>query len=72
LSEVETIMTATFKFIATLLVPLAGWTGQVLADQAPPPEVEKPTLSMCTNIESIQAPDRLAWQRVGSPMTLEG
>jgi hypothetical protein len=63
-------MTAKFKFLAALLVLLASWTGQVRADQAPPPQADQVAAS--ADSESVEAPDRLAWQRVGSPMTLEG
>ena len=70
MSEVETIMTAKFKSLAALLILLASWTGQVRADQAPPPQTDQVVVS--TDSERVEAPDRLAWQRVGSPLTLEG
>lgn len=63
-------MTAKFKFLAALLILLASWTGQVRADQAPPPQADQVAVS--TDAENVEAPDRLAWQRVGSPLTLEG
>jgi hypothetical protein len=70
LSKVETIMTAKFKFLTALLVLLASWTGQAGADQAPPPQDDQVAVS--TDSGRVEAPDRLAWQRVGSPLTLEG
>jgi len=63
-------MTAKFKFLAALLVLLASWTGQVRADQAPPSQADQ--LAVSTDSERVEAPDRIAWQRVGSPLTLEG
>lgn len=59
-------MTAKFKFLAALLILLASWTGQVRADQAPPPQADQAAVS--TDSERVEAPDRLAWQRVGSPL----
>ncbi len=63
-------MTAKFKFLTALLVLLASWAGQVRAEQAPPPQAHQ--MAVSADSESIEAPDRLAWQRVGSPTTLEG
>ncbi len=63
-------MTAKFKFLIALLLLLAGWTGQVRADQAPPPQADQ--IAVNTDSERVEAPDRIAWQRVGSPVSLEG
>lgn len=66
-------MTATRKLIPALLLLLASWNGQALAHQAPPAErVEAQVVAQ----EAETAPawnvdDRLAWQRVGSPFSLE-
>ncbi len=59
-------MTAKFKFLAVLLVLLASWAGQVRAEQAPPPRFEQSAFTAAS--DSLEAPDRLAWQRVGDPI----
>lgn len=59
-------MTAKFKFLAALLVLLASWTGQVRAEQAPPPQSDPVAVTAAS--DNVEAPDRLAWQRVGDPI----
>ncbi len=62
-------MTTTFKLIPALLLLLASWTGQALADQLPPPPPEV-TAQVAQNVETStpETPGLLAWQRVGSPL----
>lgn len=62
-------MTTTFNTLLALLLLLASGTGQALADQPPPAHPE--VIAQATeNIETDKAesPDRIAWQRVGSPI----
>lgn len=69
-------MTTTRKFLPTLLLLLASWTGQALADQAPQAQsvvysVEVIVAAQNTDKVKIREPEtpvRLAWQRVGSPL----
>ena len=72
-------MTAKFKFLAALLVLLASWGCQVQADPAPPTTTKQPPTTTKQPPaptqpapKFIQTHDRLAWQRVGAPSTLEG
>lgn len=66
-------MTATRKLIPTLLLLLASWNGQALAHQSPPAErVEAQVAAQETKTAPAwSVNDRLAWQRVGSPLSLE-
>lgn len=68
-------MTATRKLLPALLLLLASWTGQVLADQAPPTQtVETTVAAQDTEKAEARNPetrDRLAWQRVGAPTGME-
>ena len=68
-------MTTTRKLLPALLLLLASWTGQVLADQAPPAQTVETTVT-AQDTEKAEARDpetrdRLAWQRVGAPASLD-
>lgn len=68
-------MTTTRKFLPALLLLLASWTGQALADQAPPAQsVEISVTAQETEKVEVRNPEanvRMAWQRVGSPISME-
>ena len=68
-------MTTTRKFLPALLLLLASWTGQALADQAPPAQsIEVIVTAQVTEKVEARNPEArvlLAWQRVGSPISME-
>jgi hypothetical protein len=68
-------MTTTRKLLPALLLLLASWTGQALADQAPPAQtVEISVTGQDTQNAEDRIPEvrvQLAWQRVGSPIGME-
>jgi hypothetical protein len=65
-------MTTTFKLLPTLLLLLASWTGQALADQAAPAQsVEVTVTTQEAEKAEPRSNDHLAWQRVGSPISME-
>lgn len=64
-------MTITRKLIPALLFLLASWTGQSLAQAHPRTTPQAAAMlhpvSSASLADNPEAPDRLAWQRVGSP-----
>jgi hypothetical protein len=62
-------MTTTFKSLLALLLLLASGSGSALAHQPPPPEpASLPQATERIEADKTETVDRLAWQRVGSPL----
>ena len=67
-------MTTIHKLLPAVLVLLACWNGPALAaEQASPTYVNQSatTVEQAENTDFRSVDDRLAWQRVGSPLSLE-
>ena len=62
-------MTTKLVFLTGLLLALSG---QAFADQAPPPVQTASAESRSVAQAPAPQVERLAWQRVGSPISLEG
>ncbi|MBK9326474.1 MAG: hypothetical protein IPN00_09110 [Hydrogenophilales bacterium] len=62
-------MTTTFKSLLALLLLLASGSGSALAHQPPPAEpASLPQATERVEADKTETVDRLAWQRVGSPL----
>jgi hypothetical protein len=65
-------MTTKFKQLLALLLLVSGGMGMALADQSDHPRTSVATVASeaPASTESVdrQAPEHLAWQRVGSPL----